>query len=105
MIHSLSTLLLFANNRNILGGMFGIEKNEDHHYCIRDCTKFCNIFVKPFISYGNGEHKMAFETPEEIFQYTALGKTEAVNNMYCLSNLCLRSHRICVLATLEVLPH
>lgn len=32
-------LLLFANNRKKLGGIFGIEKNYNLHYWIRDCIK------------------------------------------------------------------
>lgn len=63
------------------------------------------IFMLLFLSYGNGEHKMAFGTAEEIFQYTALGKTQAIQNIYYINNLCARSHRICVLGIVEVLSH
>ena len=63
------------------------------------------LFVISFLSYGNGEHKMTFGTPEEIFQYIALENTEAMQNIYCINNLCARSHRICVLDTVEVKSH
>ena len=63
------------------------------------------LFVISFLSYGNGEHKMTFGTPEEIFQYIALENTEAMQNIYCINNLCARFHRICVLDTVEVQSH
>lgn len=63
------------------------------------------LFVISFLSYGNGEHKMTFGTPEEIFQYIALENTEAMQNIYCINNLCARSHRICVLDIVEVQSH
>ena len=36
------------------------------------------LFVMPFLSCGNREHKMTLGTSEEIFQYIALKKTEAI---------------------------
>lgn len=46
------------------------------------------LFVMTFFPYENEEHNIG--TPEEIFQYMALGKTEAIQNIYCISNLCAR---------------
>ena len=63
------------------------------------------LFVLSFLSYGNGEHKMTFGTPDEIFQYIALEYTAPIQNIYCINNLCERYHRICVLGIVEVLSH
>lgn len=63
------------------------------------------LFVLSFLSYGNAEHKMTFGTSDEIFQYIALEYTAPIQNIYCINNLCERSHRICVLGIVEVLSH
>lgn len=63
------------------------------------------LFVLSFLSYGNGEHKMTFGTPDEIFHYIALEYTAPIQNIYCINNLCERYHRICVLGIVEVLSH
>lgn len=61
------------------------------------------LLVMSFFLCGNGEHKMDFGTPEEIFQCLALGKTETIQNTYCINSLCAKSHRICVQGIAKVL--
>lgn len=61
----------------------------------------CNAFFPC----RNGEHKMVFGTPVEIFHCIALGKTETIQDIYYINSLCARSHRICVLGITEVLSH